>query len=156
MIRWPDSRRPERSSVHVSNEIDTRAQPEAVWAWLVRATLWPSWYGNSHNVAIEGGGSDLKAGSTFRWRTFGVSLRSHVEEFVPFQRLAWSADGMGVHAYHAWLVEGRPAGSHIITEETQNGWLARASASLRPNNMRDKHQTWLEALRAKAEAGLPA
>ena len=91
----------------------------------------------------------------FTWRSFGVSLKSKVEEFVPCQRLAWSAIGMGLEAYHAFLIEGIPNGCHILTEETQNGWLARLGHTLRPRNMSEKHQMWLEQLRTKAHSGLP-
>ena len=156
MITWPDKYSPDKASVHVRNEIEINAAPGIVWAWLVRAKDWPSWYGNSHDVVIEGGASDLQAGSRFRWKTFGISLNSKVEEFLPNQRLAWSARGMGVDAYHAFLIEGRPNGSHVLTEETQNGWLASLSNVLRPRNMSEKHQIWLEGLRARTQSGMPS
>lgn len=137
------------------NELDMPVSPEAVWAWLVRAQLWPTWYPNSRDVVVEGGGPDLKAGSKFRWKTFGVTLDSVVEEFVPPERIAWSARAMGVDAYHAWLVERRPSGCHVLTEETQNGLLASISNAVRPNNMSKHHQVWLENLLAKARGGPP-
>jgi uncharacterized protein YndB with AHSA1/START domain len=91
VIRWPEDRKPEKSAVHVRNELEMPASPEVVWSWLVRAALWPTWYPNSQNVVIEGGGHDLRPGSKFRWKTFGITLDSEVEEFVPSERLAWSA-----------------------------------------------------------------
>jgi hypothetical protein len=120
--------------------------PEAVWPWLVRAQLWPTWYPNSENVVIEGGGPDLKVDTKFRWKTFGVTLDSAVAEFVPFERLAWSAKSTGVDAYHAWLIARKPEGCHVLTEETQNGLLASLSNALRPGNMSKFHQVWLENL----------
>ena len=97
----------------------------------------------------------MRAGSTFRWKTFGVTLDSRVEEFVPFERLTWSARAMGIDAYHAWLIEATPAGCHVKTEETQNGWLATLNSALRPNHMRQKHQAWLEGLLSRARTGPP-
>jgi hypothetical protein len=155
MINWPDRYSPQRTRVHVRNEIAIAAKPEIVWAWIVRAKLWPAWYSNSARVAINGGGSDLQAGSTFRWKTFGVTLDSKVEEFVPFERLAWSAKATGINAYHAWLIEPTSDGCHVNTEETQNGWLATMNKAVRPNDMGRKHQVWLEGLLAKAMTGLP-
>ena len=65
------------------------ALPAAVWAWLVRAELWPTWYPNSHRVRIVNGPhSDLTLGSRFHWRTFGVAVDSTVAELVPYERLA--------------------------------------------------------------------
>jgi len=155
LIRWPERYAPERTPVHVKNELDMDVRPEATWTWLVRARLWPTWYSNSADVVIEGGGADLAAGARFRWKTFGVTLDSKVEEFVPFERLAWSAKARGIDAYHAWLIEETGAGCHVSTEETQIGLLPRLSKALRPNHMREKHQEWIEGLLAKARTGPP-
>jgi Polyketide cyclase / dehydrase and lipid transport len=155
MINWPDRYSPQRARVHVRNEIAMDVKPEIVWAWIIRAKLWPTWYSNSARVAINGGGSDLQAGSTFRWKTFGITLNSKVEEFAPFERLAWSAKATGIDAYHAWLIEPTSDGCHVNTEETQNGWLAALNKATRPNDMSQKHQAWLEGLLAKARTGLP-
>ncbi len=154
-IRWPPEFDPSRAPVHVRNDIVTTAAPEMVWAWLVRAAAWPSWYSNCGNVRIEGGGQDLAKGSAFRWWTFGVPLASCVKEFVPPERIAWTALGPGVWAYHAWLIERVTAGSHITTEETQYGWLAQLGHKLMPHRMQRGHDLWLESLRRQAERGLP-
>lgn len=155
MIRWPPKYSPDRTKVHVRNQLEMQASSEVVWAWLICAQLWPTWYTNSKRVVIEGGGPDLRAGSTFRWTTFGVTLDSKVEEFVPGERLAWSARAAGIDAYHAWLIEKRPSGCYVLTEETQNGWLAWLSNVLRPRNMSEHHQNWLEGLQRKAAEGPP-
>ena len=155
MINWPDRYGPDRTAVHVHNEMEMTVQPEVVWAWLVRAELWPTWYSNSRDVKIEGGGPDLKQGSKFRWRTFGVSLESKVEEFVPCERLGWSARATGIEAYHAWLIERRPSGCHVVTEENQKGFLARLNHALRPSHTGRYHQSWLQSLQEKAKSGPP-
>ena len=36
--------------------------------------------------------------SAFTWKTFGVRLESTVMEFVPGERIAWNALGVGVDA----------------------------------------------------------
>jgi uncharacterized protein YndB with AHSA1/START domain len=155
MISWPEKYRPDRVAVHVRNEMEMPVAPEVVWAWLVRADLWPSWYSNAKDVVIEGGGSELKLGTKFRWKTFGVALSSTVEEFVPPERLAWSAHAAGLDVYHAWLIERRPSGCYVLTEESQNGLLARVSNAVRPHNMGRYHQIWLEGLLARAQSGMP-
>jgi uncharacterized protein YndB with AHSA1/START domain len=155
-IDWPDRYRPDRTPVHVRNEIVVAAPPERVWAWLVRAPLWPTWYPNSQNVRILAGNEPtLRRGTEFAWRTFGVGIRSTVLEFQPPARIAWNAFGLGVDAYHAWLIEPVAGGTRILTEETQYGWAARMSAAIFPARMRKFHQVWLEELGRKALAGLP-
>ena len=76
MIHWPERYDPSRAPVHVSNHIDAPAPPEAVWAWLVAAPRWPSWYPNASRVVLEGGvESELALGVSFTWRTFGVAIQ---------------------------------------------------------------------------------
>ena len=74
---------------------------------------------------------------------------------MPCERIAWDARCCGVRAYHAWLLRKVPGGCHVVTEETQHGWLARLGDLLLPRRMHRGHQAWLEALSAKAAAGLP-
>jgi hypothetical protein len=76
-------------------------------------------------------------------------------EFVPYEKLAWDAHGTGLDAYHAWLIQKSEQGCNVITEESEHGWLAKLGKALRPNNLEQKHQIWLEDLKAKAKSGLP-
>jgi uncharacterized protein YndB with AHSA1/START domain len=150
-IQFPDHYA--NAPVRVRNEIAIAAAPERIWPWLIRAADWPGWYSNSSEVRIEGGASDLSAGAGFTWRTFGVQVRSTVREFVPFERIAWDGAGLMLDVYHAWLIEPRPGGSWVLTEENQHGLAARAQALFMPNRMREGHDVWLAALKARAEAG---
>jgi uncharacterized protein YndB with AHSA1/START domain len=155
-IHWPKHYAPNVCPVHVSNELTVSATPEQVWAWLVRAMLWSTWYANATNVQILGAtGLDLNAGTRFRWKTFGISITSTVLEYVPFERIAWDAHGFGVDAYHAWVLQPEGQGCHVFTEEAQHGWLARLSNLAMPNRMHNQHQLWLEGLGQKARAGFP-
>jgi len=155
-IVWPEEFHPTRAPVHVRNEITIDTADDRVWAWLVRAQLWPSWYANCADVRfVNTEGPDLRLGTEFTWRTFGVPLRSVVAEFVPFSRIAWHAVGVGVRACHAWLIEPSSRSCHVTTEETQYGVLARTGDLLMPRRMSRGHQRWLEALRDQATQGLP-
>ena len=154
-ITWPDRYASDRVAARVSNEITIQAPPDAVWAHLIRARDWPEWYPNASRVRIEDGAASLSPGAGFTWRTFGVSVRSTVREFVPESRIAWDGAGFLLDVYHAWLIEARPGGCWVLTEEHQNGLAARAQAALMPKRMYNGHQLWLERLRARAEAGQP-
>jgi|HubBroStandDraft_4_1064222.scaffolds.fasta_scaffold252588_1 uncharacterized protein YndB with AHSA1/START domain len=156
-IRWPEQYAPANTAVFVSNQLEMNAPPEAVWEWLLRADLWPQWYPNSKNLTyLEPSEGPLQLGSTFRWTTFGTTIVSRVEEFVPSERIAWNAKATGVDAYHAWLIERTEKGCRVLTEETQNGWLARLGSLLMPARMGKYHQIWLERLAQQAAKGLPA
>ena len=135
--------------------MEAAAPPEAVWSWLVRAPLWPSWYPNASDVVLADGASELGLGVTFTWRTFGVPIRSTVVEFEPCTRIAWNAFGLGVDAHHAWEITRTAGGSHVLTAETQYGWAARLSSRVFPNRMSKFHQIWLDRLAEKAREGQP-
>ncbi len=155
-IHWPVHYRPDNCAVHVRNELEMDQTASSVWAWLIRAPLWPSWYPNSQNVRMaDTSATELEAGSRFRWKTFSVTIESTVEEFVPKQRIAWSAQALGLDVYHAWLIRETTEGCHVLTEETQHGWLARLSHLLMPRRMHKYHQIWLEGLQRQARSGPP-
>jgi hypothetical protein len=155
-IRWPEKYAPGRAPVHVRNELTLRAPCAAAWAWLVRAQLWPTWYPNSANVTyLNSDAAELADGTRFRWKTFGVTIESTVLEHVPGERIAWDAHGIGVDAYHAWVLTPAPEGCRVRTEEAQHGWLARLAGAAVPNRMHKYHQIWLDALGEQAARGFP-
>jgi uncharacterized protein YndB with AHSA1/START domain len=104
---------------------------------------------------IEGLGPELRKKTRFRWKTFGVTITSRVLEYVPNERIAWDAHAFGIDAYHAWVLQPSAKGCHVLTEETQHGWLARLGKMLMPNRMSKFHQIWLEGLESKARSGFP-
>ena len=155
-IVWPSQYEPANCSVHARNELEIAAAPETVWAWLIQAQIWPTWYPNSANIVfLIGQPPDLALGTKFRWKTFGATIESTVLEFVSYERLAWDAHGTGLNAYHAWLIQKTEHGCNVITEETEGGGIARLARALRPTRMEQQHQIWLEGLRGKSSRGLP-
>ena len=81
-IIWPERYKPENTAVHVRNELlMPGVELERVWAWLCLPELWPQWYLNSASVRIKSQSDpDLKLGTQFRWKTFGVTIDSTVLE----------------------------------------------------------------------------
>lgn len=149
---WPDDMRPNDVPVHSWNELTIDAPAEAIWAVLIRAADWPSFYRNSSEVRFAAGeGPDLQEGTVWSWRTFGVRVRTRVTVFEPHRCLMWRGDQPHVHACHAWVLQPEPnGGCRVITEETQRGvvpWLARSF--LRPG-LHKHHQRWLEGIAATA------
>jgi hypothetical protein len=147
-IDWPQGFGPAEAPIHVLNRIETETAPEIVWRRLIHAAGWPFIYANARDVRIAGGAADLFAGARFTWKTFGVALDSEVKEFEPETRIAWVAIGIGVTAYHAWLITPTETGCTILTEETQYGLVSRVGRLLFPSRMERWHQKWLEALAA--------
>jgi len=150
-IKWPAGFDPGSSPVYVKNELHMRATPGQVWGCLTRVVTWPDWYPNASSVELINQHVDrLQARTKFSWKTFGIKLVSEVVEFIPHERIAWTAVGPGVKAYHAWLIIPESNGCHVITEETQHGWLCRLGKIIFPKRMHKRHQLWLTELEKTA------
>ncbi len=157
-IRWPERYLPAKADVFCHNEITIAASPETIWAWLIRAESWPSWYSNAAHIHfVSTSGPNLRNRSRIRWNTFGVRITSKVLEFESPSRLGWDCHGIGLNAYHAWVLTPQSDGTtHVMTEETQTGWLVRLGKMLMPSRKQRMHQMWLEGLKVRAEAGAPS
>jgi uncharacterized protein YndB with AHSA1/START domain len=156
VLSWPDEYRPEAAAFHAVNELQIPAEPAAVWAWLCRPDLWPSYYGNARMIKHLGGPwPELQLGSRFRWLTFGALITSEVVEYEPTQRLAWSAKSMAGSGHHGWVLRSQAGGTFVRTEETQKGLgMQIIKPALRPL-MERLHQRWLDGLSRKAMEGPP-
>ncbi len=156
VVYWPPGFEVEGAPVHTVNELEMDAPVERVWAWLVRAPLWPSFYGNCKRVVIEHGTTEsLDLGTVFSWTTFGIRVRTTVEEFVVNERLAWSGVALGSRGFHAWVLETRASGCRVVTEEVQRGWVPAVGRVWLRRALLREHQNWLEGLARVARDGMP-
>ena len=105
---------------------------------------------------LQGSGSDFALGTKFRWKTFRVTITSTVQEFIPHERIKWGARAIGLEVYHAWVLQPTSQGCHVLTEETQHGWLARLGRVVMPNRVHRYRQIWFESLARQSAVGLPS
>jgi uncharacterized protein YndB with AHSA1/START domain len=156
VISWPDEHTPAASAFHAVNELQIPAEPEVVWAWLVRPDLWPRYYSNARLIRHLGGPwPTLELGSRWRWLSFGALVTSEVTEYAPVERLAWSAKELGGSGHHGWVLRSEGGGTFVRTEETQKGLgIQLVKPALRPLMIRF-HQRWLEGLSRVASEGPP-
>ncbi len=152
---WPVGFKPDEARIFVRNALEVEAAPAVVWAWLVRARLWPTWYPHAKDVVVlDPPGGDLEAESRFTWATGGIALRTQVREYEPERRIAWFASSPLILAYHGWNITPTVRGCLVVTEESQRGPVTFGSLFVKPQMLR-MHQTWLEELARKAREGLP-
>jgi uncharacterized protein YndB with AHSA1/START domain len=156
-IQWPERYQPARADVFAHNEIVIPAPIATVWRILLRAAEWPEWYPSAHDIHfVSHTGPDLRDRSRFRWNTFGLRITSKVLEFERERLIAWNAHGIGVDAYHVWLLTSLPDGStHVVTEETQRGWVAALGKRFMPEHLPRRHRVWLEHLSRRAQRVQP-
>ena len=151
-IRWPDGFHPEQADLFAHNEIVVHASCEKVFANIVDAQVWPSWYPNSHNVKLlNSPDGKLHEGARFSWDTFGVHIESQVHEFVPNSRIGWFGNGTGMNAYHTFLLIRTGEGCRIVTEEVVKGPGAVEFRKKLPSAMHEGHDLWLRTLRQRCE-----
>lgn len=146
-IHWPAKHHPDSSAVHVVNDLVMDVTCEQAWNKLIRPLHWPNWYRNASNVRLINTTTEaLAPGNRFQWKTFGMTMECTVEEFIPFERLAWSSASFGISVFHAWLFTPHAIGCHVVTEETQNGLIPRLANFFMPGRVHKFHQIWLEQL----------
>jgi hypothetical protein len=156
VISWPDEHTPERSAFHAVNELQMQAEREAIWGWICRPDLWPTYYSNAKFVKhLDGAWPELALGSRFRWWSFGAFVTSEVVAYERPERIAWDAKVLGGRGYHGWVLREQEGGTFVRTEETQKGpGIQVVKPVLRPMMVR-LHQRWLEGLSRVAAEGPP-
>lgn len=153
---WPKEARTDahRAPVFANNELFIPGvAPKKVFAALTDVKRWPAFYENASRVHFDG--DRLGPGSRFRFTTFGVEQKSQIVDFEQDRALAWTADSLGTHATHRWILEPHAGGTRVITEEVQTGLLAHLDAPLMNPALHATHQLWLERL-AEASSASPA
>jgi uncharacterized protein YndB with AHSA1/START domain len=153
-IHWPEGFEPQNADLFSHNELAINASCERVWSHIIDATKWPSWYPNSKDIRILGGEKLLQSGTIFRWTTFGLSIESRVNEFVPYSRIGWYgyAPGAKPSFYHTWYLVPQGDACLAITDEVGKG---QDAAHLRQSDeglMHRGHDLWLATLRWMAES----
>ena len=147
-IHWPPGFDPAKTDLFAHNELVIHASCERVWQHIIDATKWPEWYPNAKAVQIMNG-TVLGQGSVFRWTTFGLSIESKVNEFVPYTRIGWYgyAPGADPTFYHTWFLTQTADGCHVVTDEVGIG---KDAAHLRETDeslMHRGHDLWLATLK---------
>jgi hypothetical protein len=64
-IHWPDGYDPDHADLFAHNTIVIEAPAETIWAKLIAATAWPTWYTTYGTSASS---SPAKADRQLRWR----------------------------------------------------------------------------------------
>ena len=152
-IHWPDGFDPDHADLFAHNAIIINAPVESVWAKLITATAWPTWYSNASDVVVNDSSGQLGQDVTFNWTTFGLKIASKISEFVPHSRLGWYGNGDQLRAYHTWLLIPRSTHStYVVMEEIGMGDGAKHLALTNPGHMHRGHDLWNMSLKFTCEA----
>jgi hypothetical protein len=103
-------------------ETEIAAQPEVVWEVLTRFQDWPRWNPGVKSMSFDG---PVSPGSEFRWKTGTGTIVSTLEDVEPGQYIRWRGNLMSIRAVHEWRPEPSDGGTHVETDESFSGLLAR-------------------------------
>lgn len=153
-IHWPQGFDPAKADLFAHNAVVVNASCEQAWRHIIDAARWPQWYPNAGDVALLGGATLLGEGVVWRWTTFGFSIESRMNEFVPFSRIGWFGYEPGAQPsfYHTWYLTPAGNGCRVVTEEVGMG---PAAIHLRETNeslLHRGHDLWLATLKWMAES----
>jgi uncharacterized protein YndB with AHSA1/START domain len=162
---WPQGFQPGATPVFAHNEVSIAAPAARVFAALLDAERWPTYYENASRVRLPAHTPCLGPGVRFRFTTFGVAFDARVTRFEADRALAWTCSGghPTLTAHHRWLLEPDPLGTRLVTEETNFisslHWLGPVhrwfNAQLARSGTREAlpaaHQRWLLQLKQTVE-----
>lgn len=134
--------------VSSKREIDIAATPKVVWDVLTRFADWPQWNPEVKSMSFEG---PVAPGSTFRWKAGPGTIVSTLEEVDPPRYVRWRGKTMTIAAIHEWRFEPRDGGTHVGTEESFSGVLARLMRGSLQKTLDRSLEEGLEHLKREAE-----
>ncbi len=95
---------------------------DAVWRVLISIEQWPTWNHDVKSVSIHG---PTVEGATFRWKAGSATITSTLTHVARPTLVAWTGTTLGIRAIHIWRLEQRGDRTHVRTEESYEGIVAR-------------------------------
>jgi uncharacterized protein YndB with AHSA1/START domain len=139
--------------VRSTREIDIAAPAEVVWEVLTDFAGWPQWNPEVKSMSWDG---PLAPGSMFRWKAGPGTIVSTLEEVDRPRYVRWRGRTMSIAAIHEWRLEDRDGGTHVETNESFSGLLARLLRSSLQRQLDGALEEGLEHLKREAERRVAA
>ena len=130
-------------------EIDIAAPLQVVLDLHTDVAAWPSWNPDISNVVLE---RPLAAGSSFRWSSGGLDIRSTVYALTERARILWGGTVQGIVGIHQWIFIETASGTHVATRESFNGEPVEANPAALQDALDASLVSWLGYLKSSAEA----
>ena len=136
------------ASVRSKREIDIAAPAEVVWEVLTDFDRWQEWNPEVKSMSYKG---PLAPGAMFRWKAGPGTIVSTVEELDRPRYIRWRGRTLSIAAVHEWRFEGRDGGTHVETDESFSGTLARLLRGSLQKQLDRALEDGLEHLKREAE-----
>jgi uncharacterized protein YndB with AHSA1/START domain len=103
-----------------THEILIKAPAQRIWSLLTEIDRWPGWNPAVKSAKLNGA---FEVGTTFNWKSRGISIVSTLQEIQPTTKLVWTGKAIGTRAIHVWSLKSTSAGVLVCTSESFDGWL---------------------------------
>ena len=146
----PDTTRPNPAApVQTRQFIHINAPVERVWQVLSGIDQWATWQPDITAPHLNG---PLQPGTTFDWKTSGLTIHSTLHTVVPGAAIGWSGPAFGSFAIHNWTLVPQADGStEVQVAESMEGWLIRLLQPVFQQGLAASIQRWLAWLKQAAE-----
>lgn len=134
--------------VQCNKTITIDASSDQVWAVITNIDNWAKWQTDISKPKLNG---ELKASTTFEWRTGGVKIHSTLHTVEPFKYFGWTGKTFGMFAIHNWTITENNGKTTVTVEESMEGFLAGLFKKSFNNNLEKGMQKWLDLLKKQCE-----
>jgi uncharacterized protein YndB with AHSA1/START domain len=110
------------SPVVSASDVEIEAPIDRVWAVLTAIERWPDWNPDVKSASLAG---PFAEGATFRWKAGPGTITSVVEHVDRPRLVVWRGRTLGIRALHVWRLEAHDGKTHVRTEESYEGRVAR-------------------------------
>jgi hypothetical protein len=141
-----------KAPVVAASEIDIAASPETVWEVLTDFGRWPSWNPDVKSMSFSG---EVGEGAVFRWRAGPGTISSTIRRVDRPRLIGWTGKTLGIDAVHVYRLEPRGGGTHVTTEESYEGVVARLVRGSLRRMLKTALDTGLDRLKTEAERRSP-
>lgn len=138
----------ENAPVRSTAEVEIDAPPQAVWEVLTDFQNWPHWNPDVKSMSFAG---PLAPGSEFRWKAGPGTILSTLERIEPPRYIAWRGRTLTIDAYHEWWLEPHDGGTHVRTQESFYGLVARLLRRMLQKTLDKSFADGVERLKLEAE-----
>lgn len=126
------------------------AAPERVWQVLSQINRWPDWQPDIQTAHLHG---PVQPGSSFNWKTGGLTIHSTLHTAEPGVALGWSGAALGAFAVHNWTLTPEAGSTRVRVQESMEGWAVRLLTDYFQKGLTTSITKWLTLLKSEAERG---
>ena len=142
----------EQAPIYVRREITIFAPPERVWDWLSRVDLWQDWQPEIAAAYWLNETGDGGPQARFRWRQGPVRITSLIETWDVRREIGWVGHAYSAVVRHAFRLEGDFRRTHIVSEQSIEGFPVSLMRPIIRNMAVRTSETWLAALKTRLES----